>query len=68
MIAIRNYVEEFEEEIEKGKPFDNEKCDCKITQEILLEALEQTKPTKDRAIAVVKDMRSDEAKKDMGFA
>ncbi|MBY9001200.1 MAG: AAA family ATPase, partial [Candidatus Heimdallarchaeota archaeon] len=68
LIAIRNYVEEFEEEIEKGKPFDNEKCDCKITQEILLEALEQTKPTKDRAIAVVKDMRSDEAKKDMGFA
>ncbi len=67
LIAIKNYVEKFENEIEESKKFDAEKFDCKITQEILLEALEQTKPTKDRAVSVRKDMRKDEAKKDLGF-
>ncbi len=68
LIAIKNYIEEFETEIAEGKPFDAEKCDCKITQEILLETLKQAKPTKDRATAVGKDMRKDEAKKDeLGF-
>ncbi len=67
LIAIRNYVEKFEKEIEEGKKFDAEKCDCKITQEILLEALEQTKPTKDRAVSIGKDMRKEEPKKDLGF-
>ncbi|MHA1346957.1 MAG: CDC48 family AAA ATPase [Candidatus Heimdallarchaeaceae archaeon] len=67
LIAIKNYVEKFEKEIAEDKKFDAEKCDCKITQEILLEALEQTKPTKDRAVSVGKDMRKDEAKKDLGF-
>jgi transitional endoplasmic reticulum ATPase len=66
LIAIKNYVAEHEEELESGK-FDSEKCDCKITQEILLEALEQTKPTGERATTIAKDVRKDVSKEDMGF-
>ena len=67
LIAIRNYVMKHGEDIEKNKDFDPEKCDCKITQAILNEALEQTKPSEERAVAVGKDMRQESVKKDMGF-
>ena len=66
LIAIKNYVAEHEEELESGE-FDEEKCECKITQEILLEALEQTKPTDERATAMVKDARKEISKEDIGF-
>ena len=66
LIAIKNYVAEHEEELKSGE-FDEEKCECKITQEILLEALEQTKPTEERATAMVKDARKEVSKEDMGF-
>ena len=65
-IAIKNYVAEHEEELESGE-FDEEKCECKITQEILLEALEQTKPTDERATAIAKDARKELSKDEMGF-
>ena len=67
LIAIRNYVMENSEELEKGKDFDAEKCECKITQAILTEALEQTKPSEERATAVGKDIRKESIKKDMSF-
>jgi transitional endoplasmic reticulum ATPase len=67
LIAIRNYVLEHGEDIEESDKFDAEKCDCKITQAILTEALEQTKPSEERAVAVGKDMRKESVKKDMGF-
>ena len=65
-IAIKNYVAEHEEELESGE-FDEEKCECKITQEILLEALEQTKPTDERATAIAKDARKELSKDEIGF-
>ena len=67
LIAIRNYIDKHKEDIEADKELDSEKCDCKVTQEILLEALEQTKPTDERAVAVGKDMRKELDKKDLGF-
>ena len=67
LIAIRNYVAEHEADIEVDDELDPEKCDCKVTQKIILEALEQTKPTDERAVAVGKDMRKELDKKDMGF-
>ena len=67
LIAIRNYVMEHGEDVAAGKNFDEEKCDCNITQEVLLEALEQAKPTEERTIAVGKDIRKESIKKDMGF-
>ncbi|MCE7743110.1 MAG: CDC48 family AAA ATPase [Candidatus Heimdallarchaeota archaeon] len=67
LIAIRNYVLEHGEDIEESKEFDVEKCDCKITQAVLAEALEQTKPSEERVTAVGKDMRKEAIKKDMGF-
>ena len=66
LIAIKNYVAEHEDELESGE-FNEEKCDCKITQEILIEALEQTKPTGERATTIAKDVRKDVSKEDMGF-
>ena len=66
LIAIKNYVAEHEEELESGE-FDEEKCECKITQEILLEALEQIKPTDERATAIAKDARKDLSKDEVGF-
>jgi transitional endoplasmic reticulum ATPase len=66
LIAIKNYVAEHEEDLETGE-FNEEKCDCMITQEILLEALEQTKPTGERATTIAKDVRKDVSKEDMGF-
>ncbi len=66
LIAIKNYVVEHEDELERGE-FSEEKCECKITQEILLEALEQTKPTGERATTIAKDVRKDVSKEDMGF-
>ncbi len=66
LIAIKNYVAEHEEELESGE-FDEEKCECKITQEILLEALEQTEPTDERATAIAKDARKELSKDEMGF-
>jgi transitional endoplasmic reticulum ATPase len=66
LIAIKNYVAEHEEELESGE-FDDEKCECKITQEILLEALEQTKPTDERANAMVKEARKELSKDETGF-
>ena len=66
LIAIKNYVAEHGDELESGK-FDDEKCECRITQEILLEALEQTKPTIERATTIAKDVRKDVSKEDMGF-
>ncbi|MCG3259132.1 MAG: CDC48 family AAA ATPase [Candidatus Heimdallarchaeota archaeon] len=67
LIAIRNYVMEHGEDVAAGKNFDEEECDCNITQEVLLEALEQAKPTEERTIAVGKDIRKESIKKDMGF-
>ncbi|GAG52917.1 unnamed protein product, partial [marine sediment metagenome] len=67
LIAIRNYVMEHGEDAASGESFDEEKCDCIITQEVLLEALEQAKPTEERIGAVVKDIRKESIKKDMGF-
>ena len=66
LIAIKNYVAEHEKDLE-NKEFDQEKCDCHITQEILLEALEMTKPTGERATTIAKDVRKDVSKEDMGF-
>ena len=66
LIAIKNYVAEHEEELESGE-FDEEKCECKITQEILLEALEQTEPTDERATAIAKDARKELSKDEIGF-
>ena len=66
IIAIKNYVAEHEEELESGE-FDEEKCECKITQEILLEALEQAKPTDERADAMVKEARKEISKDETGF-
>ncbi|NPD87321.1 MAG: CDC48 family AAA ATPase [Asgard group archaeon] len=66
LIAIKNYVAEHEEELESGE-FDEEKCECKITQEILLEALEQIKPTDERANAMVKEARKEISKDETGF-
>ncbi len=67
LIAIRNYVMEHGEDAASGESFDEEKCDCIITQEVLLEALEQAKPTEERIGAVGKDIRKESIKKDMGF-
>jgi len=67
LIAIKKYVAEHEEELESDEKFDPKKCDCKVTQSILLEALEQTKPTEERIIEVGKDVRKELSKKDMGF-
>jgi transitional endoplasmic reticulum ATPase len=67
LIAIRNYVMEHGEDVVGDDKFDEDKCDCNITQEILLEALEQAKPTEERAVAVGKDIRKESIKKDMGF-
>ncbi len=67
LLAIRNYVMEHGEEIASDDKFDAEKCDCNITQEILLEALEQTKPTEERATSIGKDIRKESIKKDVGF-
>jgi transitional endoplasmic reticulum ATPase len=66
LIAIKNYVAEHEEELETGE-FDEEKCECKITQKILLEALEHTRPTGERATTIAKDLRKEVSKEDMGF-
>ncbi len=67
IIAIRNYVLEHGEDIEEDKKFDAEKCVCMITQAILAEALEQTKPSEEKVTAVGKDIRKNATKKDMGF-
>jgi len=67
LIAIRNYVLEHGEDIEDSDKFDADKCECKVTQAILTEALEQTKPSEERAVAVGKDMRKETTKKDIGF-
>ncbi len=64
LIAIKQFVEKNNEKIEAGKIDFDEKCDCKVTQEILMKALEQTKPTQERAVSVGKDMRKDVMKKD----
>ncbi len=66
LIAIKNYVLKHESELEEGKGL-KEGFDLKITKEILNEALDQTKPTKERSVAVGKDLRKEEDKKDMGF-
>ena len=67
LIAIRNYVMEHGEDAASGESFDEEKCDCTITQEVLLEALEQAKPTEERVGTISKDIRKESIKKDMGF-
>jgi len=67
LIAIRNYVTEHDADIEVDEELDPEKCDCKVTQKIILEALEQTKPTDERVVAVGKDMRKELDKQDLGF-
>ncbi|MHA2308148.1 MAG: CDC48 family AAA ATPase [Candidatus Heimdallarchaeaceae archaeon] len=54
LIAIKNYVADHEEELESGE-FDDEKCECKITQEIL------------RANAMVKEARKELSKDETGF-
>ena len=66
LIAIRNFVVKHDKDLEQGD-LDVEKCECKITQAILLEALEQTKPSEERAVAIGKDMRKETSKEDMGF-
>jgi transitional endoplasmic reticulum ATPase len=67
LIAIRNFVNENAEKLEAGEKIDADTCDCKVTQKILLEALEQTKPTKERAVTVGKDIHKETAKEDTGF-
>ncbi|MHA1304515.1 MAG: CDC48 family AAA ATPase [Candidatus Heimdallarchaeaceae archaeon] len=67
LIAIKEFVAKHEDKINAGEIQFDDSCDCKVTQQMLKEALERTKPTQERAISVGKDMRKETIKRDTTF-
>ncbi|UJG42275.1 MAG: CDC48 family AAA ATPase [Candidatus Heimdallarchaeum endolithica] len=63
LIAIKEFIAEHGEKVAEEVKL-GESYDCKVTQKILKEALENTKPTPERAVSVGKDMRKEAIKKD----
>ncbi|MHA1115002.1 MAG: CDC48 family AAA ATPase [Candidatus Heimdallarchaeaceae archaeon] len=64
LIAIKEFIAKHGDKVAEGEMKLDESCDCKVTQKILKEAHENTKPTPERAVSVGKDMRKELIKKD----